>query len=166
MENPLPTRTPVAEIVTAHVEHIRTAKTAKSAQTDIYYLRDVFGPICEALKITSRKVGPRSKKRPPKPGQDRRRRAQVIEAACFEHITTADISAFVSAQMQSRGLAPKTASAQHGRALGLHRLVEQDAVGFGHGLQAPFGDQFQTSLITVHSFLRVMWLALRQLAQA
>ena len=78
--NPLPTKTPIADVVTAYVDHIRTFKTAKSAQTDIYYLRDAFGPICEALQVTSRKLAPKAKKRPPKEGQDRRRRAKVIEA--------------------------------------------------------------------------------------
>jgi len=42
---PMPTRTPIAEIVPAYVAAIRTTKTAKSPQTDIYYLRDVFCPI-------------------------------------------------------------------------------------------------------------------------
>lgn len=106
----LPTKTPLADVVTAYVNHIRSIKTAKSAQTDIYYLRDVFGPICDALRITSRKLNPNRKKRPPKPGQDRRFRAAVIEPTCFESITTADISTFVSSRMQSRGLAPKTAN--------------------------------------------------------
>ncbi|MCE9590263.1 MAG: site-specific integrase [Planctomycetes bacterium] len=108
--NPLPTRTTISSVVAAYVTHIRTVKTAKSAQTDIYYLRDAFGPICEPLQITSRKVGPRSKKRPPKPGQDRRRRAVVIEAASFEQITTSDIAAFIGGQVRNRGLAPKTAN--------------------------------------------------------
>jgi hypothetical protein len=87
-DSPLPTRTPIDEVVTAYVSHIRNVKTAKSAQTDIYYLRDAFGPICEALKITSRKVSAKTKKRPPKPGQDRRRKAAVIEANNFEQIST------------------------------------------------------------------------------
>ena len=107
---PLSTRTPIADIVTPYVAHVRAVKTAKSAQTDVYYLREVFGQICDALTITSRKVGAKSKKRPLKEGQDRRRRAQVIETKHFEQITTADISSFVSAQVQSRGLAPKTAN--------------------------------------------------------
>src|SRR5579862_1414739 len=51
----LPTRTPIAEVITAYLEHIRAAKTAKSAQTDIYYLRDAFGPLCDALNVT--KIG-------------------------------------------------------------------------------------------------------------
>ncbi len=70
----------------------------------------MFGPICNALEITSRKVGTKSKKRPPKPGQDRRRKAPVIEANSFELITTADISSFIAGRMASRGLAPKTAN--------------------------------------------------------
>jgi integrase len=109
-DNPLPTRTPIGNIITAYVNQIRTVKTAKSAQTDIYYLRDAFGPVCEAIQITSRKIGPASKKRPPKPGQDRRRRAHMISAQSFEQITTADISEFITGQVQSRGLAPKTAN--------------------------------------------------------
>jgi integrase len=107
---PLPTRTPIADVVGAYVEHVRATKTPKSAQTDIYYLRDAFGPVCEPLRITSRKLNPNRKKKAPKPGQDRRRRAPVIEADCFEQIMTAQIAAFIAGQVQSRGLAPKTAN--------------------------------------------------------
>jgi hypothetical protein len=37
--SPLPTRTPIADVLTAYVAHIRATKTAKSAQTDVYSLR-------------------------------------------------------------------------------------------------------------------------------
>jgi len=104
----LPTRTPVADVLAGYVGHARVAKKLKSVQTDIYYLRDAFGPICEALTITSRKMSGNAKKRPPKPGQDRRRTAPVIEASHFEAITTAQISEFITGRMTSRGLAPKT----------------------------------------------------------
>jgi len=63
-DTPLPTRTSIADVVNAYVERIRTSKTAKSAQTDVYYLRTMFGAICPALEITSRKVTPKAKKRP------------------------------------------------------------------------------------------------------
>jgi integrase len=111
-DNPLPTRTPIAEVVAKYVQHIRTRKTAKSAQTDVYYLREAFGPICDELVITSRRVTEASRKRHLQPGakQDLRRRAQVIEAACFEQIDTAHVSAFITGQVQRRGLAPKTAN--------------------------------------------------------
>ena len=107
----MPTRTPIADVVTANVQHIRTIKTAKSAQTDIYYLREMFGPVCDALKVTSRKLSAKTKRRPPKEGQDRRLKAQVIEPDSFEQITSAMISSFISGRMQERGLAAKTASA-------------------------------------------------------
>ena len=63
-DNPLPARTSIASVVGAYVDHIRTFKTARSAQTDVYYLREVFGPICPALQITSRKPSLSAKKRP------------------------------------------------------------------------------------------------------
>jgi integrase len=109
-DNPLPTRTPIADIVTAYIGHIRVTKTAKSAQTDTYYLREMFGATCPALQVVSRKQSAAARKRPPKPGQDRRRKAPMIEAAFFEAITTAQISDFITGQVQSRGLAPKTAN--------------------------------------------------------
>jgi len=109
-ESPLATRTPIPDVLARYVNHIRATKTAKSAQTDLYYLREAFGPVCEPLTVTSRRLSPLARKRPPRPGQDRRRRPVAIEADCFEHITTAQISAFISGQVQSRGLAPKTAN--------------------------------------------------------
>ena len=55
-DSSLPSKTPIADVLTAYVAHIRATKTAKSAQTDIYYLRDAFGPVCDAVKVTSRVV--------------------------------------------------------------------------------------------------------------
>jgi site-specific recombinase XerD len=60
------------------------------------------------LKVTSRKLSAATKKRPSKAGQDRRRKAPVIEAATFEQITTAQIATFISGRMAACGLAPKT----------------------------------------------------------
>jgi hypothetical protein len=107
---PLPTKTGLADILTRYVEHVRATKTAKSAQTDVYYLRQMFGPVCLALQINSRKASLRTMKRPPKPGQDRRFKMAVIEAGYLEQITTTDISNFVNAHVKSRGLKPKTAN--------------------------------------------------------
>ncbi len=66
--------------------------------------------MCEALKITSRKGGPKSRKCKQRAGQDRRRRAKVIAAPFFEAITTSNISEFIQSQLLSRGLKPKTAN--------------------------------------------------------
>ena len=108
IDDSLPTRTPIADVVNAYVEHVRGVKTPKSAQTDVYYLREAFGAACPALEITSRRVTEASRKRPRKPGQDRRCNPVTLEAACFEAITTADVATFIGAHTRSRGLAPKT----------------------------------------------------------
>ena len=110
LDSPLPTRTPIGHVVEAYVQHIRTVKTAKSAQTDIYYLREAFGPCCDAVQITSRKPSAKAKKRPPKRGADGRYRERTIEAPHFEAITTADVQSFIDSRVRSRGLAPKTAN--------------------------------------------------------
>jgi integrase len=110
LDSPLPTRTPIGQVVEAYVKHIRTVKTAKSAQTDIYYLREAFGPCCDAVQITSRRPSAKARKRPPTPGRDGRCREHHIEPKYFEAITTADVQQFIDGRVRSRGLAPKTAN--------------------------------------------------------
>lgn len=75
--SPLSSRTPISEVVQAYVEHIRAIKTAKSDQTDVYYLREVFGPVCSALEITSRDPARTRPKKPRKDPGDRSRRGRV-----------------------------------------------------------------------------------------
>jgi integrase len=62
------------------------------------------------VAINSRRPSRKARKRPPKPGQDRRVAEMTIEAPSFEQITTAQISEFISARVRSRGLSPKTAN--------------------------------------------------------
>ncbi len=109
-DNLFPTKTPVAEVVNDYVKHMRITKTPKGAQSDVYNLREAFGPLCEELLITSRRVSFKTRRRPVKPGVDRRLRLPRIEAGYFEEITTAQVSKFISEQVQIRGLAPKTAN--------------------------------------------------------
>ncbi len=42
------------KVFLAGITEIRAIKTGKRAQTDIYYLREMFGPVCDALKITGK----------------------------------------------------------------------------------------------------------------
>lgn len=102
--NPLPTRTPIEDVVTNYVQHIRTHKTPKSAQTDIYYLREAFGPICDALKITSRKPSAKAKKKP-STLQNGQRKLPTIEASCFEAVTTNDVSGFIASRVRAKPVA-------------------------------------------------------------
>ena len=41
--NPLPTKTPLEKMLNEYVEYMISFKTAKSVQTDVYYLRAMFG---------------------------------------------------------------------------------------------------------------------------
>ncbi|HEY3309366.1 MAG TPA: site-specific integrase [Desulfuromonadaceae bacterium] len=81
-----------------------SAKTARSVVRDIAYLRDAFGPCCKQLEIKNKKISEKGVKRP----------AQIktnkIETNFFEHITTADISGFISAKVRRNCLSPKTAN--------------------------------------------------------
>ncbi len=101
---PLPTKTSIAEVVTAYVEHLRTIRAERNVQRDTYYLREAFGPICPAIQIKNSRISQKAKKRPcknpPKP----------ILANYFEQVTTADIAQHIASQVRSKGLAPKTAN--------------------------------------------------------
>ncbi|MDD5708508.1 MAG: tyrosine-type recombinase/integrase, partial [Kiritimatiellae bacterium] len=101
---PFATRTPLAQIVTAYAHQVRNVKTARSARADLFYLREMFGPICADLENQAERKA-RQEKRPLPP-----KRSPSIEVNHLEEITTADISAFIAEKVRSRGLAPKTAN--------------------------------------------------------
>lgn len=83
-DSSLPTRTPIDEVVSRYVQHIRTVKAAKSAQTNVYYLREAFGVVGQELSITSSLPSLNTRKRPIKSDTDRRVKPHTIEAAYFE----------------------------------------------------------------------------------
>lgn len=108
-DNPLPTRTPIPEVLAAYVRHIRGRKTAKSAQTDIAYLRQVFGPCCPELENSARRVGADAAEAQAK-RRGRKRDVPPVHAECFERISTAQLADFIGELVRRRGLAPKTAN--------------------------------------------------------
>jgi hypothetical protein len=101
---PLPTKSPISQVVTNYIEYMRTRKTARSVERDIYYLRETFGPLCPNLALKNANISANGKKRPT------RNAPQYIEANCFEQITTADISQFIATRVRREALAPKTAN--------------------------------------------------------
>ena len=109
-DNPLPTRTPIPEVLEAYVQHIRATKSPKSAQNDIYYLREMFGPCCEALTITSRTPSAKARKKKSRSKIDGRKSLPLIEANCFEAITTAQVADFIAFKVQDQEIKPKTAN--------------------------------------------------------
>lgn len=107
----LPTKTPLAQILDKYVVYITAKKTPKSVQSDVYYLRGMFGPVCRKLEITSLKRNQkRERTKVPKESGDARKNMPRIEAKFFEDITTAQISEFVTETVRIKGLAPKTAN--------------------------------------------------------
>lgn len=92
-DDPLPTRTPIAQVVTAYVEHIRQTKTRNGYKVDLWYLRELFGPLCPELALP-----------------DDRKRREHLDARCFEDISTAQVSEFIARLVRERGYAPKTAN--------------------------------------------------------
>jgi integrase len=109
-DSPLPTRTPIPTVLTAYVGHIRATKSPKSAQNDIYYLREAFGPCCQALRITSRRPTPKARRRPARADDCGRRTIPPIEAPCFEAITPQQIATFIETKIRRQGIRPKTAN--------------------------------------------------------
>lgn len=105
------TPTPLIQVLEAFCEFLRTTKTAKSAQTDIYYLRQLFGPVCPALQINARK--PISAKEllrriaAAKPSELRPGPTH-LRPVFIEDLTTAAVSSFLTDRMRQRQLAPKT----------------------------------------------------------
>jgi len=101
-DSPLPTKTPIADVVAKYIEAMSGRKTANSIKRDLSYLREAFGPICPALVLKNVKVSEkrRSSKQP----------SAYIEAGCFEQVTTADIANFIATEVRRKALAPKTAN--------------------------------------------------------
>lgn len=104
---PLPTRTPIAEVVAGYIDHMRAHRPERSWKRDLSYLRESFGECCPALELTS---GRAKKCRELRLPEDRRRKLWPIAATHVEEITTAAVSDFLSAQVRAKGLAPKTAN--------------------------------------------------------
>ncbi len=106
-DSPLPTRTPIGEVVAAYIEHIKAHKTENSWRKDLSYLRELFGPVCPALEVPD---GRAAKCRDHRSKRDRRVKLRPMEAECFEAITTAMITDFIATRVRERGYAPKTAN--------------------------------------------------------
>lgn len=104
---PLPTRTPIGEVVAAFVEHMKAHRPERSWKRDVSYLREAFGECCPELELVSEKARKCQRLRLP---EDKRKKLWPISAPCFEEITTSAVSEFIAARVRIRGLAPKTAN--------------------------------------------------------
>ena len=100
----LPTKTPIPDVITAYIENMETRKTLESVKRDVSCLRNAFGPICPALDLKNVKNSELKKK------YSAKNAPPLLEAACFEAVTTAQIVKFLSEQVRCKGLKPKTAN--------------------------------------------------------
>lgn len=121
-DNPLPTQTPLAQVVAKYIEHIRTRKTEHGVNADLTYLRRSFGPVCPALDN-----GRRCRKSL-RITVDKRMRDPLLRVDCIEQLTPSQISAFITERVTRDGLAPKTAN-RHREVL--HRLINWATEEYG-----------------------------------
>ncbi len=105
-DSPLPTKTPLADILSRYIQNMRAKKTAKSAQTDTYYLKVIFGDICPEIINNRRRATHDKKKKPSK----KKTSDNIISARYIEDVSTVQIANFISDKVRSKGLAPKTAN--------------------------------------------------------
>lgn len=105
--SPLPTRTPVGEVVAAYIEHMKAHRPERSWRKDLTHLREAFGECCPALVLESDRARKCRDQRYP---TDRRRKLWPLAASHFEEITTAAVSEFIAERVRVRGLMPKTAN--------------------------------------------------------
>lgn len=105
------TRTPLGHALEEFCLYLRTTRTAKSAQTDVYYLRQLFGPACPAMWINARRPmsdGERKKRIARLKPSDMRPGRDHLRPVFIEDLTTAEVSRALTTRMKKRSLAPKT----------------------------------------------------------
>ena len=103
-DNLFPTKTPLAGAVAAYVAHMKVSRTRHGYTADLSYLRNAFGPVCDALKPKRRC------NRTPRDNGDMRRRHSAIEAVYLEQMTVAQVSDFIREHVKRYGLQAKTAN--------------------------------------------------------
>ena len=100
----LPTKTPLAQAVSAYAAHMKATRTAHGYTADLSYLRNAFGPICDVLRPKRRCNGT------PQDDVDMRTGESSIKAVNLEQITVAQVSSFIRDRVQRYGLQAKTAN--------------------------------------------------------
>lgn len=99
---PLPTKSPIGEIVQKYLFHLGAKTSEKNVQKVATYLRSTFGPVCESLKIKNEKIAAKAVKRPAS------EKFALIEVSSLEQLTTEQVSAFLSRLVVHKGISAKT----------------------------------------------------------
>lgn len=104
---PLPTKTPIGQVVSAFIAHMKAHRPESSWSKDVSYLREMFGECCPELELSSKRARRCKQIRCP---EDRRKKLHPISAPYFEEITTGAISNYIAGRVRILGNAPKTAN--------------------------------------------------------
>ena len=97
LDDTLPTRTKVADMVTQYAAFIKSTKAKNGVKIDFWYLRNMFGPVCELLH-------------PHDLDRWEKKKRTLVAAKYLEDIRTPDIATFISQKVIEDGIAPKTAN--------------------------------------------------------
>jgi len=103
-QNVLSTKTPLSSAVSAYVAHMKATRTHHGYTTDLSYLRNAFGPVCDVLVLK------RQNNSTPQNNADMRRHDPLIRSVYLEDITVAQVSEFVRERVETYGLQAKTAN--------------------------------------------------------
>lgn len=104
---PLPTKTPIPTVLSAYIQAMHATKTKNTVKSELYYLRDIFGPVCPELE-------PEREPQPSAPAGLDSTTPHRIESRWFENLSTPQIAQFILGRVHSRGLAPKTCNHYRG----------------------------------------------------
>lgn len=99
---PLPTKSPLSDIVEKYLFHLGARTSERNVQKVVTYLRASFGPICEDLKIKNDRIAKKAVKRPSSGKID------LLEANCLEQLTAERVSKFLASLVVCKGISAKT----------------------------------------------------------
>ncbi|QEM67710.1 site-specific integrase [Geobacter sp. FeAm09] len=99
---PLPTKTPLPDIVDKYVFHLKAHSSERNVQKVVSYLRGTFGQVCEGLKIKNDIIAAKAVKRPASGKFD------LIELGCLEQLATVQVSGFLANLVVYKGVSAKT----------------------------------------------------------
>ena len=100
--NPLPTKTPLAQIIERYVFQLKARSKEGNVKKVVSYLRGTFGQITDCLKIKNQKIADKSVKCPSPKSID------LIEVRYLEEITPEQVSVFLAKLVAERGVGSNT----------------------------------------------------------
>ena len=95
-------------LLQAFCEHLETTRTRKSHKNDVFYLRTVFGPVCDALTPKSTLNHRHAAKKPIR--VEDRLAGRHVHVNTLEDLTPGAIEAHITKRIKLNGISPKTAN--------------------------------------------------------